>query len=146
MNHYQRIITDFKRRMGYDTLDPRAALFDMDGTLYDSMPGHAGAWMKMCRDNGLEASPEDFFMAEGRTGADTIEMLFMRSYGHSATPADVERLYAMKSANFRALPPVDVMPGAPVAVKACMDAGMATVLVTGSGQTSLIERLAEDYP
>lgn len=146
MNHYQRIITDFKRRMGYDTLDPRAALFDMDGTLYDSMPGHAGAWMKMCRDNGLEAAPEDFFMAEGRTGADTIEMLFMRSYGHSATPADVERLYAMKSANFRALPPVDVMPGASVAVKACMDAGMATVLVTGSGQTSLIERLAEDYP
>ena len=89
MNHYQRIITDFKRRMGYDTLDPRAALFDMDGTLYDSMPGHTGAWMKMCRDNGLEAAPEDFFMAEGRTGADTIEMLFMRSYGHSATPADV---------------------------------------------------------
>lgn len=38
------------------------------------------------------------------------------------------------------------MPGAPAAVAACMAAGMQTVLVTGSGQTSLISRLAADYP
>ena len=140
-------LTDrFRRSHGYDRLETRAALFDMDGTLYDSMPGPAGAWMKMCAEAGLDAVPEDFFMAEGRTGADTIEMLFQRQYGRHATHDDVERLYAIKSANFRALPPVNVMPGAQQAVKACMDAGMTTVLVTGSGQTSLIDRLAADYP
>ncbi|MBJ2183849.1 MAG: HAD hydrolase-like protein [Muribaculaceae bacterium] len=140
------IITSFKTSRGYTRIIPRAALFDMDGTLYDSMPGHAYAWMKMCDEAGLQATPDDFFMAEGRTGADTIEMLFRRNYGRSATADDVERLYAIKSANFRALPPVQLMPGAQEAVGACMNAGLTTVLVTGSGQSSLIERLATDYP
>jgi len=142
----KQIIADFMRSHGYGRLEPRAALFDMDGTLYDSMPGHAGAWMKMCREVGLKAEPDDFFMAEGRTGADTIEMLYRRNYGRHASPEDVERLYAIKSANFRALPPVEIMPGAQDAVRACMDAGLDTVLVTGSGQTSLISRLDADYP
>ena len=143
---FKDLIIKFCRRHGYAYIQPRAALFDMDGTLYDSMPNHAKAWMDMCAQAGLEASPEDFFMAEGRTGADTIEMLMMQSYGRHATPEDVERLYAVKSANFRSMPPVSVMPGAPQAVAECMAAGLQTVLVTGSGQTSLIERLSADYP
>ena len=53
-------LTDrFRRSHGYDRLETRAALFDMDGTLYDSMPGHAGAWMKMCAEAGLDAVPEE---------------------------------------------------------------------------------------
>lgn len=142
----QHSVARFAEAAGYTMFDPRAALFDMDGTLYDSMPHHVQAWLGMCRSAGLEATPRDFLMAEGRTGADTIDMLFRRSYGHEATADDVERLYAIKSANFSAMPPVDVMQGAPQAVQACEDAGMQTVLVTGSGQTSLIERLALDYP
>ena len=144
--NYTDIIERFKQQHGYSRLEPRAALFDMDGTLYDSMPHHARAWMDMCREAGFEAEPMDFFMAEGRTGADTIEMLMMRSRGRHATPADVEHFYSIKSANFRSMPPVGLMPGAPAVVQACIDAGMATVLVTGSGQTSLIERLSRDYP
>ena len=139
-------IDKFRASHGYSRTEPLAALFDMDGTLYDSMPGHAQAWMKMCREVGLKATPEEFFLAEGRTGAATIDLLFRRNYGHGATQADVERLYAMKSENFKAMPPVSLMPGAPEAVRACVEAGMSTVLVTGSGQTSLISRLAEDYP
>ncbi|MDE6160208.1 MAG: HAD-IA family hydrolase [Muribaculaceae bacterium] len=142
----KQAINDFREARGYSGTEARAALFDMDGTLYDSMPGHARAWLEMCRAEGLKATAEEFFMAEGRTGADTIDLLFMRNYGRHATAADVERLYAVKSANFRAMPPVSVMPGAPDAVHACVEAGMTTVLVTGSGQTSLINRLAEDYP
>lgn len=130
----------------YGRLTPRAALFDMDGTLYDSMPHHVRAWLGMCRTAGLEATPEDFLMAEGRTGADTIDMLFMRKFGRNATAEEVERLYGIKSANFRAMPPVSLMAGAPEAVRTCMDAGLKTVLVTGSGQHSLINRLATDYP
>lgn len=146
MSDIQASISEFLKTHPYGRLEPRAALFDMDGTLYDSMPHHVKAWLDMCREAGLEAAPDDFLMAEGRTGADTIDMLFRRSFGHAATDADVERLYAIKSANFRAMPPVGVMPGAPQAVQACVDAGMKTVLVTGSGQHSLIDRLACDYP
>ena len=31
-----------------DGFRPEAALIDMDGTLYDSMPNHSRAWMTMC--------------------------------------------------------------------------------------------------
>lgn len=41
---YNEIITRFLRRHGYMEVRPEAALIDMDGTLYDSMPGHAAAW------------------------------------------------------------------------------------------------------
>lgn len=146
MTDIHAAIERFLQAHDYGRLTPRAALFDMDGTLYDSMPHHVRAWLGMCRTAGLEATPEDFLMAEGRTGADTIDMLFMRKFGRNATAEEVERLYGIKSANFRAMPPVSLMAGAPEAVWACMDAGLKTVLVTGSGQHSLIDRLATDYP
>lgn len=146
MTDIHAAIERFMQAHDYGRLTPRAALFDMDGTLYDSMPHHVRAWLGMCRTAGLEATPEDFLMAEGRTGADTIDMLFMRKFGRNATAEEVERLYGIKSANFRAMPPVSLMAGAPEAVRACMDAGLKTVLVTGSGQHSLIDRLATDYP
>lgn len=146
MTDIHAAIDRFMQAHDYGRLTPRAALFDMDGTLYDSMPHHVRAWLGMCRTAGLEATPEDFLMAEGRTGADTIDMLFMRKFGRNATAEEVERLYGIKSANFRAMPPVSLMAGAPEAVRACMNAGLKTVLVTGSGQHSLIDRLATDYP
>ena len=42
--------------------------------LYDSMPGHARAWMEMCRREGLHAEYDEFFGYEGRTGASTISL------------------------------------------------------------------------
>ena len=146
MTDIHAAIERFLQAHDYGRLTPRAALFAVGGTLYDSMPHHVRAWLGMCRTAGLEATPEDFLMAEGRTGADTIDMLFMRKFGRNATAEEVEKLYGIKSANFRAMPPVSIMAGAPKAVLACMNAGLKTVLVTGSGQHSLIDRLATDYP
>ena len=78
----------------------KAVLFDMDGVLYDSMPGHARAWMEMCRREGLHAEYDEFFGYEGRTGASTIDILIRRQYGRAATPEEQKRLYAIKSEVF----------------------------------------------
>ncbi len=142
-------ITDiqaFIRRHGYTHLTPKAALFDMDGTLYDSMPRHARAWMEMCAEEGLKADFDEFFGFEGRTGADTINILFNRQYGHDATPEDIKRLYGRKSAIFAAQPTPPVIKGAEAVTRYCRDAAMTTVLVTGSGQSSLLNRLDTDFP
>lgn len=139
-------IAAFLSRHGYESIDPKAALIDMDGTLYDSMPRHAAAWQRMTRELGLEIAPEEFFMHEGRTGADTINLLFRRAFGRDATDDEKRELYHRKTVYFSELPEVDAMPGAAGMLRFFADRGMTRVLVTGSGQSSLIGRLDKDFP
>ncbi len=130
----------------YDRIEPRAALLDMDGTLYDSMPHHADAWKQMADAAGITADRDEFFLYEGRTGASTINILYNRQYGRNATEQEIKTLYALKSATFKAMPPVSPMPGAKQVLRTLMGAGIRRVLVTGSGQRSLIDRLESDFP
>ena len=38
---YALAIKQYLERHGFEALNPKAVLFDMDGVLYDSMPNHA---------------------------------------------------------------------------------------------------------
>ncbi|MCI9607577.1 MAG: HAD-IA family hydrolase [Muribaculaceae bacterium] len=143
---YNNEIDSFLERHNYVALEPRAALIDMDGTLYDSMPNHAEAWMKMVSEIGISACREEFFMYEGRTGASTINLLFNREFGRDATEAEIKELYHRKTVYFNELPPVEPMPGAAELLRFLEQVGMKRVLVTGSGQSSLISRLEHDFP
>lgn len=136
----------YKARTGLDFGPLRAVLFDMDGVLYDSMPHHALAWEKMCREIGLSCTREEFFMYEGRTGASTIDILMQRERGRKATPEEAKEWYGIKTRNFEAMPLVEQMPGARECLDMLTGAGVPTVLVTGSGQASLVERLQRDFP
>ncbi len=124
----------------------KTVLFDMDGVLYDSMPGHARAWMAMCRAEGIDARYDEFFAYEGRTGASIINILFRRQFGRDATEEEKKRLYAVKCAGFAAAGKAPVMPGAIPAVRTVTAAGAQPVLVTGSGQGTLLNRLESDFP
>lgn len=140
------IITSFLKRRHYKQLQPLAALIDMDGTLYDSMGNHADAWIKMVTELGIEATREEFFMYEGRTGASTINIIFNRAYGRDATPHEIKELYARKALYFTQMPEVKPMPGAAEMLGVFKEVNMRRVLVTGSGQRSLIDRLERDFP
>ena len=143
----QKALARYSMRCGNTmTLPPKAVLFDMDGILYDSMPGHCVAWKQMCDENGIDATPEEFLAYEGRTGASTINILFQRQFGRDAAEEEIKRLYGRKSELFKARGKAPVIPGAPEAVKAVLSAGAKPVLVTGSGQASILERLDADYP
>lgn len=146
MNLFHNAIADFCRRRGYLSLHPMAALVDMDGTLYDSMPHHAEAWLRMVTELGIPANRDEFFLYEGRTGASTINIIFRRAYGRDATPEEAAELYRRKTVYFAEMPPVGVMPGAQRLMQFFKDAGLKRVLVTGSGQSSLISRLDDDFP
>lgn len=135
----------YAERCGHALEEVRAVLFDMDGVLYDSMPGHCKAWKQMCDENGIDSDPDEFYAYEGRTGASTIDILFRRQFGHGTTEADVKRLYARKAELFKAIGPAPLMPGAKDAVDAVRAASATPVLVTGSGQASILERLNLDY-
>jgi HAD superfamily hydrolase (TIGR01509 family) len=142
---FSAAVKDFLRKHNYSNVNPRAALCDMDGTLYDSMPHHADAWHQVATAEGIDCTRDEFFMYEGRTGASTINILFNRAFGHDASEADIKRIYTNKTEAFKAMPAVSPMPGAQSLIAQFVDAGIEPILVTGSGQGSLLERLDVDF-
>lgn len=106
-------ILRFLDRHHFGRLTPRAALIDMDGTLYDSMPNHTKAWYRLMTEAGVACTPEEFYLYEGRTGASTINALFQRAFGREATDEEKESLYRLKTEYFRELPPVKPWAGGP---------------------------------
>ncbi len=127
---------------------PKAFLFDMDGTLYDSMPNHASSWYQMVCEHGIPCTPEEFYLYEGATGHFTVDMLIQRAWNRNATPEEVEEFYQRKAEIFRSKPAPNVMPGARELADAVASLPWhpQTILVTGSAQGSLLDRLDLDFP
>lgn len=124
----------------------RGALIDMDGVLYDSMPRHARAWKVMTDICGLNCDPDEFYLYEGMTGPATIQLIYRRERHYDIEHEDAEILYAIKSRHFAAMGSAPTMPGADRMLRAFEQAGIPRVLVTGSGQKSLLDKLDRDYP
>lgn len=124
----------------------KAALVDMDGVLYDSMPLHCRAWHEVMLLEGVDVPAEEFFLHEGRTGADTINLIMEREKGVRLSPEECRAIYARKAERFRSFGPPRPMPGAADLIGRMRSAGLKTVLVTGSAQGSLLDRLDTDYP
>lgn len=124
----------------------KAALIDMDGVLYDSMPFHAKAWHKLFTDLGVDSNEEEYYLYEGMTGADTIGMILKRELNRDTTEEERREIYAQKAELFRNLGKKRLMPGAAEMLKALKDKGLTTVLVTGSAQSSLLDGIENDYP
>lgn len=142
----QDAINAYMERRGMREFRLTTALIDMDGTLYDSMGNHADAWYRLISGIGIECTRDEFFLYEGRTGASTINLLFNRAYGHDDTPEQAKELYRKKTVYFSDMPPVYPMPGAKEMVDTLLSHSITTVLVTGSGQNTLLNRLDTDYP
>lgn len=125
----------------------KAALIDMDGVLYDSMPFHAKAWHKLFTELGVKSSnPEEYYLYEGMTGSDTIGMILKRELGQDTTLEERKHLYAQKSELFKNFGEKKMMPGADLMLEGIKNLGLTTVLVTGSAQSTLINEIQNDYP
>lgn len=118
----------------------------MDGVLYDSMKYHTLAWVKLMSDLGLNCSRDEFYLYEGMTGVDTINLIFQRERRQSVSRDEAMQFYRRKAQYFVELGKKEVMPGAQDMIQTLMQAGINRVLVTGSAQNSLLSRLDDDYP
>lgn len=124
----------------------KAVLFDMDGVLFNSMPYHSEAWHQIMKAHGLTLSREEAYMHEGRTGASTINIVFQRELGREATPEEIENIYKEKSILFNSYPEAERMPGAWELLQKVKEDGLTPMVVTGSGQLSLLDRLEQNFP
>ncbi len=143
---YKEAINKFLQSKGYDKLDIKAVLFDMDGVLFDSMPNHAKSWHKVMSDFGLDLSQEEAYMHEGRTGASTINIVSRRQRGCEATEEEIQAIYHAKTIEFNKCPIAHKMPGALEVLNKIKNDGLIPMVVTGSGQASLLERLNSNFP
>lgn len=142
----EEAIIRYLRKQGHERLTPKAVLFDMDGVLYDSMRFHARSWMSVARTYHLDATPEDFYLFEGQTGENTINELFLRTFHRNATPEEKKNLYEEKTRLFKQMNDGTPMPGAAAVLEKVKASGAQGLVVTGSGQRTLIDKLEHSYP
>lgn len=142
----QEAISRYLEKNKYSTLSPQAVLFDMDGVLYDSMRFHARSWYETATNHNLISTPEIFYMYEGRTGESTINELFRKTFDRDATEEEKQSLYKEKADLFNRYNDGKAMQGAADVLAAVKASGLQTLVVTGSGQHSLINKLEHTYP
>ena len=143
---YQEAINNYLQKQGFGEMNLKAVLFDMDGVLFNSMPNHAEAWHRTMAKFGFTLSREEAYMHEGRTGAGTINIVSLRERGHEATEEEIKQIYQAKSELFNQYPLAERMPGALEVLTKIKEAGLTPMVVTGSGQTSLLDRLNKNFP
>ncbi len=124
---------------------PRAVFFDMDGVLYDSMPTHEYSWTRTFEAEGIRFEPEDAYMNEGRTGRGTINLVFNRVLHRNATDAEMERIYSRKTELVKQCAQPPLMPRMAELIDWLRTLDVKTLVVTGSKQPSLLDKLARDF-
>ncbi len=132
---------------GYTSLKPKAAFFDMDGVLFDSMPYHAKSWKMTMSEEGIEEFTEyEAYLNEGRTGHNTIRNAFLRYKGLQISDAEVTRIYDRKCQIFSEIS--EVKPVADIAelLQRLKRDNVDIYIVTGSGQHSLFQVLDCYFP
>jgi len=78
-------------------METRALIFDMDGTMIDSMPSHGQSWITFARQHGIDIDLNDLLQrTTGRTGAECMRELFQRELSNEEAWAlirDKEEIY-----------------------------------------------------
>ena len=143
---FQESIARYLRAHKYNNINLKAVLFDMDGVLFNSMPAHAEAWHKTMKRRGLNLSSNEAYLHEGRTGSATINILFQRELGRKATEEDVVSFYKEKTDLYNTYPEAEPMPGTWELLNKVKKAGLTPMVVTGSGQHSLLDKLNDSFP
>ncbi|MDR0825574.1 MAG: HAD-IA family hydrolase [Prevotella sp.] len=143
------MITAFKEYLNknnYLKFNLKAVLFDMDGVLYDSMKWHAKSWKETMDEFHIPSIPEEFYQYEGMVGSHTINLLMNREKGRNASREEIESIYKRKTELFSECNDGSLIPYAYDFVKKVHDEGLTCVIVTGSGQPTLINKVENNFP
>ena len=139
-------IKSYLSKYQYESLNIKAAFFDMDGVLFNSMPYHAEAWKRTMNAHGIPFELHDAYVCEGRTGASVINEVFLKHKGRVATEEEIQSMYKEKSDCFNSISKIERIPDILPLLQQLKTDGVDIYIVTGSGQESLLERLEKWFP
>ncbi len=145
MQGVKQAITLYKNKNGLGKFMPKTVLFDMDGTLCNSMPNHAVAWTRALKKYGVEFTAEDAYLTEGARGIDTIRKYVFAQRHLLISEDEAQEIYDEKARVFATLPVAAIMDGAFELMEKAISCGMITGIVTGSAQRPLIARIISDF-
>lgn len=121
----------------------KAAIFDMDGVITNTMPYHFKAWEMAFKDIvGMSISEKDIYLREGSKGSFALEEIF-EQYGWAYHPSVLKKLLARKEEIFPQIVKVDFVDGAVQFLRAIHDQGFVMALVTGTSRDELKRMLPE---
>jgi beta-phosphoglucomutase len=111
----------------------RAALFDMDGVIMDTMPLHFESWKRSFEMLGMRIERNDVYFREGMTSG-AMAMDIARSRGRELSAADLEAVVVAKTEAFSGLVDegVKAYEGVPETLLMLRNNGIRVALVTGS--------------
>lgn len=141
--------TAFKKyldRHKYSKFDLKAVLFDMDGVLYDSMKWHAKSWKQTMDEFDINSEEAEFYLYEGMVGHKTIAHLIQREKKREGNHDEIEEIYQRKSSLFAQMNDGSLIPKAFDMVKLVESKNLTRVIVTGSGQATLLNKLEVNFP
>lgn len=142
---FKNKINIYLKKHGFEAWTPKAVLFDMDGVLYNSMPYHARSWHESMAKFGIDMAPEEAYTYEGMRGVETIKLLARRQWGKELTDEEAAKMYETKAEIFRTCPKAQKMEGVEELMRKIKADGLKIVIVTGSGQRSLLDRLEKEF-
>lgn len=135
----------YLQKHNYTHFDLKAVLFDMDGVLYDSMKWHAKSWKETMDKFNLNATAHEFYLYEGMVGHKTINHIIQREKGKAATQDEMSEIYKLKTELFSKYNDGSLIPYAYDLVRKVEEEGFTPVIVTGSGQPTLLDKLNENF-
>jgi HAD superfamily hydrolase (TIGR01509 family) len=107
-----------------------AFLFDLDGTLIDSVYQHVLAWREALEQTGIQLSVWQIHRRIGMSGGLMVNSL-LRETGHRVTPAEAEHLRELhRAAYVRLAPQIRPLPGARELLAHLTGAGVPWAIAT----------------
>lgn len=124
---------------------PKAVIFDMDGVLYDTMKQHTTAWLKVFKRYNTDVPPREIYLNEGRTSNDITRILMEKYSNRTLSDDEISKIYSLKSSLMNKLPEPLIFQGIQPFISMLHRANIGTMVVTGSRQISLLNRLFNDF-
>jgi len=111
----------------------KAAIFDMDGVITNTMPDHYRAWSRVFHEAGIPLTREEIYLREGQQGARSLREIFSVK-GKSCSKRQLRKMLDDKEAMFKRIVKVRFIPGARQWIKALHRHGVRLALVTGTSR------------
>ena len=137
--------------VNYVESPPPSFLFDLDGTLIDSVYQHVIAWRQALSDLGIDLSVWRIHRRIGMSGGLFVSAL-LRETGLSLSQADIDRLQQAHAAQYQAqMDSVTALPGARELLGTLTEAGVQWAIATSGYEVTARPALAllglpEDTP
>ncbi len=142
---FENQIKEYLKKNSFKEFSPKAVFFDMDGVLYNSMPNHAISWHNSMKKYGLLISEDEAYLYEGMRGVETIKLLALKQWNRTLDDETAKQMYAYKSSLYSSCPKADKIPDVELLMKKIKDQNLKILVVTGSGQRTLLDKIEEDF-